>query len=91
MTITESRNNERITIRLEFLKPFKCMNTAEFFFKPQGERTEVTWALSGNKNFMSKAFCMFMSMDKMVGGDFEKGLAKLKSVVESAPVVTATR
>ena len=91
MTITESRSNERITIRLEFLKPFKCTNTAEFLFKPQGERTEVTWALCGNKSFMSKAFCMVMSMDKMVGGDFEKGLAKLKSVVESAPVAAATR
>jgi uncharacterized protein YndB with AHSA1/START domain len=85
-TITDSRPNERITIRLEFIRPFAATNTAEFTFKPQqGGRTEVTWALSGDKNFMSKAVCMFMNMDKMVGGDFEKGLAKLKAVAEAAP------
>src|SRR5687767_2727578 len=92
-TITGSRPNERITIRLEFVRPFAGTNTAEFTFTPRGpggERTEVTWALAGNKNFMSKAVCMFMSLDKMCGGDFEKGLAKLKTVVESRAAATTT-
>jgi uncharacterized protein YndB with AHSA1/START domain len=57
---------------------------AEFTFTPQGDRTAVTWSMSGTQNFMAKAFCMFMSMDKMVGGEFEKGLAQMKSVAESA-------
>jgi uncharacterized protein YndB with AHSA1/START domain len=82
MTIIESHPNERILIKLEFIKPFAATNTAEFTFEPQGDQTVVTWSLSGENNFISKAICMFMDMDKMVGGDFEQGLAKLKSVVE---------
>ena len=92
-TITDSRPNERITIKLEFVRPFAATNTAEFTFKPKGDQTEVTWSLSGNKNFMSKAVCMFMNMDNMVGGDFEKGLANLKTVAESthkSPTAAAT-
>jgi len=84
MTITESRPNELVRIKLEFLKPFAQTNTTEFTFKPEGPQTSVTWSMAGRKNFISKAVCMFMNMDKMVGGDFEKGLAALKSVAESA-------
>lgn len=83
MTIMESRPSELIRIKLEFLKPFACTNTAEFTFEPQGDQTTITWAMTGEKNFMSKAFCMFMNMDKMVGGDFEKGLASMKSLAEA--------
>ena len=84
MTITESRADELIRITLEFLKPFASTASTEFTFKSQGNQTAVTWTISGHKNFMSKAFGLLMSMDKMIGGDFEKGLAQLKSVVESA-------
>ena len=84
MTITESRPYELIRFRLDFVKPFAVTNTAEFTFTPQGNQTAVTWSMSGRQNFMAKAFCMFMSMDKMVGGEFEKGLAQMKSVAESA-------
>jgi polyketide cyclase/dehydrase/lipid transport protein len=84
MTITESRPNKLVRFRLDFLKPFAVTNTAEFTFTPQGDQTAVTWSMSGRQNFMAKAFCMFMSMDKMVGGEFEKGLAQMKSVAESA-------
>ena len=84
MTITESRPYELIRFRLDFVKPFAVTNTAEFTFTPQGVQTAVTWSMSGRQNFMAKAFCMFMSMDKMVGGEFEKGLAQMKSVAESA-------
>ncbi len=85
MTITESRTNELIRIKLEFIKPFAAVNTTEFTFKPDGGQTIVTWDMTGKNNFMSKAFCLFMNMDKMVGGDFEKGLASLKQVAEAAP------
>jgi hypothetical protein len=84
MTLTDSRPNELIRIRLEFLKPFQATNQAEFKFAPNGNGTLVTWSMTGTRNFMMKGFCLFMDMDKLVGGDFEKGLANLKSVVEPA-------
>ncbi|MBI3830203.1 MAG: SRPBCC family protein [Planctomycetes bacterium] len=84
MTLTESQPNERIHINLEFIKHFQAVNEVEFTFKPEGNQTTVTWNMTGNKNFISKAICLFMDMDKMVGGDFEKGLSQMKSVVETA-------
>jgi uncharacterized protein YndB with AHSA1/START domain len=84
MTLTESRPNDLIRIKLEFMKPFAAINTTEFTFKPEGNQTVVTWSMFGENNFMAKAFGLFMNMDKMVGGDFEKGLAQLKSAAESA-------
>jgi hypothetical protein len=85
MTITESRPNDLIRIKLEFFKPFRATNTAEFTFKPEGNQTVVTWSMTGENNFMAKAFHLFINMDKMVGGQFEKGLASMKSVAEAAP------
>ena|SRR6266404_2736440 len=82
MTITESRPGEVIRIKLEFFKPFTATNTAEFTFKPVGNRTVVTWSMSGQNNFIAKAVHLFMDMDKMVGKDFEAGLANLKAVTE---------
>ena len=84
MTILESHPRDVIRIKLEFLRPFKATNTAEFTFKPQGNQTAVTWSMHGKLNFMSKAFHMFVDFDKIVGGDFEKGLASLKSMAEAA-------
>ncbi len=84
MTITESRPGELVRFNLEFLKPFKGTNTAEFTFKSEGQQTTVTWSMFGKNNFMSKAFGLIMNCDKMVGGHFEKGLADLKSVAEAA-------
>jgi hypothetical protein len=83
MTITESKPNETVRMRLEFYKPMEGTNDVTFSFKQDGAQTGVTWAMSGNKNFVSKAVCMFMNMDQMVGGMFEKGLAELKSSAES--------
>lgn len=85
MTITESRSPEWVRIHLEFLKPFKAVNTTEFSLKPEGNQTSVTWSMAGSNNFMAKAAGLFMNMDKMVGADFEKGLAALKEVAERAP------
>jgi uncharacterized protein YndB with AHSA1/START domain len=83
MTLTESRPNELIRIKLEFITPFAATNTTEFVFKPEADKTMVTWTMFGTNNFMAKAFGLFMNMDKMVGGDFDKGLAQLKSVAET--------
>jgi uncharacterized protein YndB with AHSA1/START domain len=82
MTITDSRPNELVRVKLEFLKPFKATNTAEFKIQPQGDQTMVTWSMYGEKDFMMKAVHLFMNMDKMVGTDFEKGLARLKAEIE---------
>jgi hypothetical protein len=84
MTITKSQPPERIVLRLEFLKPFKATNQAEFSFVPKDNGTLVTWTMTGTKNFMMKAVHLMMNMDKMVGPDFEKGLAQMKAVVEKA-------
>ena len=84
MTITESRPGELVRIKLEFFKPFAATNAAEFSFKPAGaDSTAVTWSMTGQNNFLSKAICMFVNMDKMVGGMFEQGLTQMKSVVET--------
>jgi hypothetical protein len=82
MTITESRPAELIRLKLEFIKPMEGTSDTVFTFKPQGDSTEVTWDMSGKNNFLAKAFCLFMNMDKMIGGQFEDGLANLKSIVE---------
>jgi hypothetical protein len=82
-TIVESRPNERVLIKLEFLRPMAGLATADFTLHPQGGGTTVTWGMDGSKNFVSKIFCLFMNQDKMIGGQFEKGLATLKTRVES--------
>lgn len=83
MTITESRANELIRFRLDFVKPFAGTSVAEWTFKPEKNQTAVTWSMTGEKNFISKAISVFMNMDKMIGGQFEKGLADLKSLSEA--------
>ena len=83
MSITDSRPNEKIEFKLEFKKPFEATNTADFSFKPEGDKTAVTWGMNGTKNFLFKAFGLFMDCDKMIGPDFEKGLASLKGIAEA--------
>ena len=82
MTIVESRPGELVRIKLEFFKPFAAVNTAEFRFRPAEGGTAVTWSMAGQNDFLARAFCMFFNMDKMVGGQFEQGLAQMKAVVE---------
>lgn len=83
MTITESRPSDVIKIDLEFFKPFAARNLAVFTFTPIGDETEVKWTMTGQSNFFCRAMCTFMNMDKMVGGQFEKGLAAIREIVES--------
>jgi uncharacterized protein YndB with AHSA1/START domain len=84
MTIRESIPNEKIGIDLEFTRPFESKSLTEFQFRPGGAGTEVVWTMSGENNFLGKAFCLAMGgMDKAIGPDFEKGLAQMKSAVES--------
>jgi uncharacterized protein YndB with AHSA1/START domain/uncharacterized membrane protein YphA (DoxX/SURF4 family) len=84
MTITESRPNELIRIKLDFVRPFTGTNTAEFTFKPHAAaQTDVTWSIFGDRDVPSKIFCLFVNMDQMLGGEFEKGLAELKTIAEA--------
>ena len=84
MTITQSRPNELIRIQMEFLRPCQGRSTAEFTFRRQDERTAVTWSMLGEHNFIAKAIHLVMNMDRIIGGNFEKGLAQMKSVAEAA-------
>ena len=82
MTILEATAPGKVVIKLEFLKPFEATNTAEFTLDPQGDATAIHWAMYGKNNFLSKLVCVFMDMEKMVGPDFESGLAGLKALAE---------
>jgi uncharacterized protein YndB with AHSA1/START domain len=84
MTITESVPNDRVAIKLEFLKPWQSTSNCTFTLAPGDAGTRVTWAMEGKNNFMSKAMGVFVSMDKMIGGDFERGLATLGTVSAAA-------
>jgi len=83
MTITDAQPNQRVVFKLEFIKPFQSVSTATIALAPDGQDTRVTWSMDGNHNFVSKAMCVFVNMDKMQGGDFEAGLASLKRVTEA--------
>lgn len=85
MTIKSNHPPKQIVIDLEFIKPFAAKNLVGFDFKAMGEKTNVTWSMIGKKNFMMKFFGLFMDMDKLVGDDFDNGLAQLKAIVESVP------
>jgi len=84
LTITESRPAELVRIRLDFLEPFAGTSAAEFTFRAEGSGTVVTWSMAGEKNFMAKAIHLVMNMDRMIGGDFDEGLARMKAVAEAA-------
>jgi polyketide cyclase/dehydrase/lipid transport protein len=86
MTIIESRPSEQIRLRLEFTRPMQDVADTTFTFEPAGDQTKVTWIMSGkNEDFVSKAVCLVMNMEKMVGSKFEEGLASMKATVEKSP------
>ena len=82
MAITEADAPSRVLIDLVFVKPFQAHNKAEFTLEPDGDATRVTWAMSGHSGFFAKMIDVFLPMEKMVGPQFEQGLAKLKTVAE---------
>jgi len=89
-TIIESKPGELVRQRMDWKRPMEGTSTVEFTFKPQGDKTVVTWAMYGKNNFMGKLFSLFMNCEKMVGPQFEKGLAELGKVVatSTAPVAS---
>jgi hypothetical protein len=85
MEITDVSPARQVSIHLDFTAPFAASNVATFSFEPTGDATKVTWAMTGPSPFVSKIMQVFVSMDKLVGKDFEAGLASMKAVVEAAP------
>lgn len=84
MEILESTPSSKILIKLDFIKPIAGTNTSEYTITPQGDSTKVTWAMYGPSPFVSRVMQVFVSMDKLIGGDFESGLATMKTVAEKA-------
>ncbi len=82
MLITAASPQNGVSLNLEFLRPMKASNVTEINFTAQGDATHVDWVMHGPQPFMSKLFGTFMNIDKMVGADFERGLAKLKAAAE---------
>jgi uncharacterized protein YndB with AHSA1/START domain len=85
MEIVDSVPPSRIDIKLSFFKPFNAENRTLFTFVPAGDGTNVTWEMSGINNLMFKMMGIVMNMDKMIGRDFEKGLAAMKAEAEKPP------
>jgi len=84
MTIEESVPGQKVRITLEFVKPMASTAACALTLAGTPTGSLVTWSMDGNHNFIGKAFGMFMDMDKMLGGDIEKGLARLKTAAEAA-------
>ena len=89
MTIIESAPPQKVAIKIDFIKPFPGTSTASLMLQPEGNDTSVRWAMDGENNFIGKAMCLVMNMDKMIGPDFEQGLKSLKSVSETAASAAA--
>jgi uncharacterized protein YndB with AHSA1/START domain len=83
MEITEAAEPSLVRIDLVFEKPWKARNDTSFTIRPEGSGSQVTWSMTGQKTLMTKAMGIFKSMDKFLGPDFEKGLARLKATAES--------
>lgn len=82
MEIAEASSPSKVTINLDFVKPFEARNVVEFTLEPRGQSTDVTWAMRGSSPFLAKVMHVFFNMDRMVGEDFETGLANLKALAE---------
>jgi uncharacterized protein YndB with AHSA1/START domain len=81
-TIVESAPNERVKIQLEYQEPMAMTQDAEYLVRSNGAESVVTWKVQGKNTFFGRVMCLFMNMDKVVGGMFEKGLANLKALAE---------
>ena len=83
MTIVDSKAGEYVAMKLEFSRPFQCENDVTFALVPNDEGTRVSWVMDAKNNLFSKIFSLVISMDKMIGKDFEEGLSKLNSIAQS--------
>ena len=82
LEIADAAAPSRLTLRLDFVKPFEAHNQVDFTLEPRGEATQVVWSMHGPMPFVSKVISVFIDMDRMIGADFEAGLSNLKAVAE---------
>lgn len=83
MEIVEAVPPSKVALKLDFIRPFEAHNTVTFALEPAGNATNVTWTMTGPTPFIGKIFHVFVDMDRMVGSDFEKGLASMKAAAEA--------
>ena len=89
LSVTGSKSDSKVIMRLQMTKPMPCDNQIEFTFVPQGASTNVTWAMSGPQPYLGKLMSVFINCDKMVGKQFEQGLADLKKLAEQKSLQAA--
>jgi hypothetical protein len=89
LAITSSVPPSKVVLLLEMFRPFKATNTVEFALAANDASTDVSWTMEGRQPYLAKLMGLFMSCDKMVGGEFEEGLAKLKALAEAQPAAVA--
>jgi hypothetical protein len=82
MSIEESKTNELVRLKLDFVRPMAATNEVRFELSPSGDETEVTWSMEGKKGFIQKAACMVMDLDAMLGPQLEAGLKTLDTVAQ---------
>lgn len=82
LEIAEATPPQKVVLKLDMIRPFHANNIVEYTLQPNGEATTVTWAMHGPQPFLGKVMCLFFNVDKMVGADFEAGLANLKAIAE---------
>ena len=82
MEITDATSPSKVNINLDFEKPFRATNKTEIMLVPQGDSTNVTWRMTGDRPFMMKVMGLFMNMDNLIGKDFEEGLANIRRLAE---------
>lgn len=92
MAMTEARPNEAIKIRLDFVEPMEGTSDVGFAFQPEGPATKVTWTIDGTQGYFERLICTIMgiNLEQMIGADYERGLAKLKTVAEAVPAPAAS-
>ena len=83
MEITEAAPSSRVAMRLDFIKPFASTNGASFTLTPRGARTEVVWEMHGPSSFLQRVMGVFFDVEKMMGKNFEDGLADLRRQAEA--------
>ncbi len=82
MEITEAIASSKLALNLDFTKPMKAHNKVDFVLRPEGAATSITWAMFGPQPFIGRMMCLFFNMDRVVGKDFDAGLANLKAAAE---------
>jgi hypothetical protein len=88
MTIVESKPNELVRIKLDFVRPFEGTSDVEMKVEPVGDQSKLTWSMAGKNNFIAKAISLVIDCEKMCGDQFDQGLSNLKGVVEAQPAGT---